>query len=110
MKKYSKRRRPAPSTRALTMAGWIFLGLAIVAAVIVILLLARHEEPELPHWEPTYPSNETIAAPEGGGLSGAEGGVSVIIDRLMIRVNSTDEPIDVILAEAQQQVDSLLGY
>lgn len=37
-------------------------------------------------------------------------GVSEIIDRLMIRVNSTDDPIPQVLAEAQQQVNALLGY
>lgn len=36
--------------------------------------------------------------------------ISVIIDSLMIRVNSTDDPIEEILADAQKQADQLLGY
>ena len=79
---YNKRKkRSAPSFRTAALAGWIFLGTAIVVAVIAIVLLLKQPEPdELPDWEPTYPSNETVAAPQTGGLAGDKGGSSVIIN------------------------------
>ena len=76
-----KRKNPSlPSIRTATLAGWIFLGVAIVAAIVAIVVLLGQKEPELPAWEPTYPSNETVAAPQTGGLAGADGGSSVIIN------------------------------
>ena len=36
--------------------------------------------------------------------------ISVIIDELMIRVNSTEDPIASILADAQRKADQILGY
>ena len=75
-----RKHRSLPSVRAATLAGWIFLAVAIVVAVVAIVILLGQKEEELPAWEPTYPSNETLAPPQTGGLSGAEGGSSVIIN------------------------------
>lgn len=75
-----RKNRSLPSFRTATLAGWIFLGVAIVAAIVAIVILLGQKEPEVPAWEPTYPSNETVAPPQTGGLAGADGGTSVIIN------------------------------
>ena len=78
---YNKRKKAsAINIRTAALAGWIFLGAAIMAAVVVIVLLLKQTEPELPDWEPVYPSNETVAVPETGGHAGDEGGSNVIIN------------------------------
>lgn len=78
--KNNRKHSPAPSSRSIMLAGWIFLGVAIAVAVVAIVVLLGQKEPELSPWEPTYPSNETVAPPQTGGTAGADGGTSVIIN------------------------------
>lgn len=67
--------------RLIRLAGWAFLAVAIIAAVVAIVFLAKKDDTKLPVWEPVYPSSsngtETSA---GGSLSGDSGGRGVIID------------------------------
>lgn len=75
-----RKSRTVPSFRTAALAGWIFLAVAILAAVVAIVLLLGQKEPEVPAWEPTYPSNETVAPPQTGSTAGDKGGSRVIIN------------------------------
>ena len=86
--KNNRKHSPAPSSRSIMLAGWIFLGVAITVAVVAIVVLLGQKEPELSPWEPTYPSNETVAPPQTGGTAGADGGTSVIIKRCLPRLGN----------------------
>lgn len=78
--KNNRKRSTVPNIRIVALAGWIFLAAAILVAVVVIVVLLGQKEPEVPDWEPTYPTNQTVEAPQTGGTAGAEGGSSVIIN------------------------------